>query len=196
MEEKPNPVVFFDIHINDVFEGRLRFELFADKVPNTAENFRALCTGELGQEGKTKEELLCYKGSHFHRIIPGFMCQGGDYVLGNGTGGMSIYGRKFEDENFDIKHSGPGILSMANCGENTNGSQFFICTVKTPWLDGKHVVFGKLIEGFKTLKEMEKLGSDSGQTRKRVVIADCGQEAERSEDSDSELQEACSSNRK
>ena len=148
-------------------------ELFADTTPKTAENFRALCTGEkgIGRSGKP----LHYKGSTFHRIIPTFMCQGGDFTKGNGTGGESIYGLKFADENFKMKHTGPGILSMANAGPDTNGSQFFICTEETPWLNGKHVVFGKVVDGYSVVKEMEKVGSDSGSTSQTVVIEDCGQ---------------------
>ncbi|KAI3757210.1 hypothetical protein L6452_04744 [Arctium lappa] len=168
-----NPKVFFDILIGKMKAGRIVMELFADVTPKTAENFRALCTGEkgLGTSGKP----LHYKGSAFHRIIPKFMCQGGDFTRGNGTGGESIYGAKFADENFKIKHTGPGILSMANAGPNTNGSQFFICTDKTSWLDGKHVVFGKVVDGYTIVKEMEKVGSDSGSTSSTVVIEDCGE---------------------
>uniref|UniRef100_A0A8C0SPB1 Peptidyl-prolyl cis-trans isomerase n=2 Tax=Canis lupus familiaris TaxID=9615 RepID=A0A8C0SPB1_CANLF len=134
---------------------RLLSSLFADKVPKSAENFRALSTGEKG---------FGYKGSRFHGIIPGFMCQGGDFTRHNGTGRKSIHGEKSDDENFILKHTGPGILSMANAGPNTNGSQFFICTAKTEWLDGKHVVFGKVKEGMNIVEAMEK-----------ITIADCGQ---------------------
>ncbi|OIW21623.1 hypothetical protein TanjilG_06776 [Lupinus angustifolius] len=168
-----NPKVFFDILIGKLKAGRVVMELFADVTPKTAENFRALCTGEkgIGRAGKP----LHYKGSTFHRIIPEFMCQGGDFTRGNGTGGESIYGAKFVDENFKLKHTGPGILSMANAGPNTNGSQFFICTSKTSWLDGKHVVFGKIVDGYSVVQEMEKVGSNGGSTSEPVVIEDCGQ---------------------
>lgn len=171
-----NPKVFFDMLIGEEPAGRIVFELFADAAPLTAENFRALCTGEkgVGQSGKP----LHYKGSRFHRIIPQFMCQGGDFTNFNGTGGESIYGARFNDETFEGKagvHVGPGILSMANAGPNTNGSQFFICTVTTPWLNGRHVVFGQVIEGYETVLKMEAVGSRSGATSQVVTIADCGQ---------------------
>jgi peptidylprolyl isomerase len=168
-----NPKVFFDITIGDAPAGRIVMELRADVTPKTAENFRALCTGEKGTGGSGKP--LHFKGSSFHRIIPDFMCQGGDFTQGNGTGGESIYGMKFADENFTLKHTGPGLLSMANAGPNTNGSQFFLTTVATPWLDGKHVVFGNVVEGMEVVSMIEQVGSSSGRPSKPVVIADCGQ---------------------
>merc|ERR1711874_34114 len=153
--------------------GRIEMELFADVVPKTAENFRALCTGEKGRGRSGKE--LHFKGSSFHRVIPGFMCQGGDFTRHNGTGGESIYGSMFSDENFKLKHDGPGVLSMANRGPNTNGSQFFLCTAETSWLDGKHVVFGKVVEGMDVVKKVEAVGSRSGKCSQKVTIVNCGQ---------------------
>jgi cyclophilin family peptidyl-prolyl cis-trans isomerase len=160
-----NPQVFFDVQFNGAPMGRIVFELFADSVPRTAENFRALCTGEHG---------FGYQGSTFHRVIPNFMLQGGDFTNHNGTGGKSIYGNKFADENFVHKHTVPGLLSMANAGPNTNGSQFFITTVATPWLDGKHVVFGKVTQGMDVVKAIEAKGSQSGRTQGTVSISACG----------------------
>ncbi|XP_073478267.1 peptidyl-prolyl cis-trans isomerase-like isoform X1 [Aquarana catesbeiana] len=160
-----NKRAFFDITADGIPLGRIVMELRFDVVPKTAENFLKLCTGEVGYG---------YKGCTFHRIIPSFMCQGGDFTNHNGTGGKSIYGGKFEDENFILKHSTPGVLAMANAGPNSNGSQFFISTIKADWLNGKHVVFGNVVEGMEVVKKMESYGSNSGKTSKKIVIADCG----------------------
>ncbi|XP_076459750.1 uncharacterized protein LOC143292934 isoform X2 [Babylonia areolata] len=166
MASTGRPRVYFDMTASGEQLGRIEFELFSDVVPKTAENFRALCTGEKG---------FGFKNSTFHRVIPEFMCHGGDFTRGDGTGGKSIYGNTFEDENFKLKHNKPGLLSMANAGPNTNGSQFFITTVPCSWLDGYHVVFGEVASGQKVLRQIERLGSASGQTQKKIEIADCGE---------------------
>ncbi|KAI8376596.1 peptidyl-prolyl cis-trans isomerase cyp5 [Choanephora cucurbitarum] len=173
MAAKNLPKVFFDVAVNGKPSGRMTFKLFSDTVPKTAENFRALCTGEkgIGKSGKP----LHYKNSAFHRIIPGFMAQGGDFTLGDGRGGESIYGHKFNDENFTLKHTGKGVLSMANAGPNTNGSQFFITFDQTPWLDGNHTVFGQITEGMDVLELLEQHGTQSGRPTAKIEIIESGE---------------------
>ncbi len=170
-----NSKVFFDIMIAQKQSGRLIFELFAKDCPKTTDNFLQLCTGEKGNIKIGQREVpLSFKNSIFHRIIPGFMVQGGDFTNFNGTGGASIYGQKFNDENFIHKHTTKGLLSMANSGKNTNGSQFFITLAPCSWLDGNHVVFGKVVEGMDVLDQMERLGSQSGRVSSEVKISNCG----------------------
>ncbi|EJD00663.1 cyclophilin [Fomitiporia mediterranea MF3/22] len=157
--------VFFDVAVNENPSGRIVFKLYDNVVPKTARNFRELATGQHGYG---------YAGSSFHRIIPGFMIQGGDFTRHNGTGGKSIYGERFPDENFKLRHNKPGLLSMANAGPNTNGSQFFITTVVTSWLDNRHVVFGEVVEGMDVVRLIEKQGSDSGRPKCKVSVTASG----------------------
>ncbi|KAL3451500.1 cyclophilin-like domain-containing protein [Aspergillus insuetus] len=157
--------VYFDIEVDDSPAGRIEFKLYDGIVPKTARNFRELATGEHGYG---------YRNSRFHRIVPKFMLQGGDFTRGDGTGGKSIYGPVFDDENFVLKHDKPFLLSMASAGRNTNGSQFHITTAVTPWLDGKHVVFGEVVSDTQVVRDLEKLGTISGAPAGHVVISDCG----------------------
>jgi len=165
-ETLPLPKVFLDLHADSDKLGRVIIELRSDVAPKTAENFLSLCKGSKGYG---------YRGSTFHRIIPNFMLQGGDFTRFDGTGSKSIYGPRFDDETFDLKHTAPGVVSMSNMGPNTNGSQFFITTSKTDWLDGRHVVFGKVVDGtMSVVKAAEAFGTKSGETIKKIIITDCG----------------------
>lgn len=175
LDHKNDPIelgnIFFKVSADGKNLGQIKFKLYDREVPKTSKNFRELSKGFYNEE---KKALDGYRGTKFHRIIPNFMIQGGDFTRHNGTGGRSIYGERFEDENFVFKHDKPGLLSMANAGPNTNGSQFFITTEKTSWLDGNHVVFGQVIEGFEVVKKIEALGSQSGKPKTDVVIEECG----------------------
>lgn len=168
-----NPRVFLDISIDNVKQGKIVIELFANEVPRTCENFRALCTGEKGLSPSGHK--LHYKGCKFHRIIPHFIIQSGDIAANNGTLNECIYGTKFDDENFKIKHSEPGIVSMPNSGRNSNGGQFFISLIKAPWLDNRHVAFGKVVEGMDVVEKIQAVGSSSGIPKQNVEIINCGE---------------------
>jgi len=172
--QRGNPVVFFDIAIGGVLAGRIKIELFADVCPRTAENFRQFCTGEYRQNTLP----IGYKNSSFHRVIKGFMIQGGDFVNSDGTGRLSIYGDHFSDENFVLRHSGPGLLSMANSGPDTNGCQFFLTCAKCDWLDGKHVVFGKVLdeESLLVVRKMENVPTGvANKPKLTVTVEQCGE---------------------
>ncbi|KAI6105360.1 cyclophilin-like domain-containing protein [Pisolithus croceorrhizus] len=172
MSSTTRPVVFMDVHIGETPAGRIKMELFSDIVPKTAENFRQLCTGEYRKDARP----MGYKGATFHRVVPNFMCQGGDFINGDGTGAFSIYGKNFPDENFQEKHTGPGLLSMANSGPNSNGCQFFITTAKCDFLDGKHVVFGRVVDGMLTLRKIENVPTGPNNRPKLAVkIVECGE---------------------
>ena len=165
--------VFFDVTIGEQDVGRIIIGLFGGEVPYTVENFRALATGEKGSG--LSGSALHFQGSSFHRVIPGFMIQGGDITAGDGTGGESIYGTTFGDESFRIPHQVPGIVSMANRGRNTNSSQFFITTVPTPWLNGYHVAFGKVLEGMDVVQAIESQGSQTGKPTTAIQIKRSGE---------------------
>jgi len=178
-----NPRVYFDISIGGKAAGRIQFELFKNVTPLTAENFRQLCTGEKGRSRRSGK-ALSYKHSVFHRVIPGFMAQGGDFTKFNGTGGESVYGHEFKDENFKVRHTQPFLLSMANAGPNTNGSQFFITFAKAPHLDGKHVVFGRVDKGQDIVRRMERVKtnhSDIPQNADKILVTKCGHMIKKSE---------------
>ncbi|KAA0147108.1 hypothetical protein FNF29_07598 [Cafeteria roenbergensis] len=171
----PRPVVYMDLSIGSSAAGRVLFELFSDTVPRTAENFRQLCTGE-GGVGKSSGKRLHFLGCAFHRVIPGFMMQGGDFTAGDGTGGESVYGRTFRDEDLSAQHSTAGLLSMANAGPHTNGSQFFVLFRPAPHLDGKHVVFGRVVSGMDVVRAVERVPTGSGDRPKSaVVVSSCGE---------------------
>jgi len=170
--KQQRPVVFFDINIGETPAGRIKMELFSDVVPKTAENFRQLCTGEYRVNSRPQG----YKGALFHRVVSNFMIQGGDFIKGDGTGSFSIYGDKFPDENFKEKHTGPGLLSMANSGPNTNGCQFFITTAVCDYLDNKHVVFGRVIDGMLTVRKIEAVPTGlNNRPKLNVKVTECGE---------------------